>query len=147
MNIYFATDHAGLELKNELLAYVRDELGHEVEDCGAFTLDPLDDYPPYIKKAVDAVLAHPGSRAIILGGSGQGEAMYANRTRGMRAAVYYGGLLEIVRRSREHNDANVLSIGARFITPAEAKAAVKLWLETEASPEAKYQRRIDMMDV
>lgn len=140
--IYFAADHAGFELKNTLLAYVRDELGYAVEDCGAHELDPEDDYPPIIADAAQAVSNDPvGTRAIILGGSGQGEAITANRHANVRAAVYYGGNLEIVALSREHNDANILSLGTRFLTEDEAKAAVALWLATPFSNEPRHQRR------
>lgn len=147
MTIYFATDHAGFEYKESLLSYVRDELGYTVYDCGAVALDPADDYPLYMKKAAESVAKNPlESRAIILGGSGQGEAIVANRTAGIRAAVYYGGPLDIVRLSREHNDANVLSLGARFISLEEAKEAVRLWLETPFGGEARHMRRIATID-
>lgn len=147
MKIIFAADHAGFELKNILLDHVRDELGYEVEDCGAYELDPADDYPAFMKKAAAAVAEKTSERkAVILGGSGEGEAMAANRYTGVRAAVYYGGRLEIVRLSREHNDANVLSLGARFIDHDEAKEAVKMWLETPFSEDERHMRRIKAID-
>ncbi len=147
MNIVFATDHAGFDLKNILVAYVRDELGYAVEDLGAMVLDPEDDYTDYIPRAAQRVAADPlNTRAIILGGSGQGEAIAANRMSGVRTIVYYGGPLEIVRLSRQHNDANVLSLGARFVDTAEAKEAVKLWLETPFSEDARHVRRIAAID-
>src|SRR5580704_7239661 len=94
MKVYFASDHAGFEIKNQLLAYVRDELGNEVEDCGAFTYDKNDDYPTIIagaaKKLSADVSTGKDSRAIVAGASGQGEAMVANRFRGVRCALYYG---------------------------------------------------------
>jgi len=145
--IYFATDHAGFELKNTLRAYVQDELGYEVVDCGALVYDEEDDFTDFIAKAAREVSANPRSaRAIILGGSGQGEAMLANRFHDVRAVVYYGGAPDIVRLSREHNDANVLSLGARFLTVEEAKEAVAVWLSTEHTPIEKYDRRIEEID-
>lgn len=146
MTIYFATDHAGFELKNELVTYVREELGYEVVDCGADTYDADDDYPDFIRKATEAVSNAPEvSRAIILGGSGQGEAMCANRYANVRAVVYYGSEPEIIRLSREHNDANVLSLGARFLTVADAKDAVRTWLEARFTGEARHERRIQKL--
>ncbi len=147
MTIYFATDHAGFELKEALIPYVSDVLGYEVIDCGATTLDPEDDYPEFIKKASEVVSKNPHEvRAIILGGSGQGEAITANRFQYVRAVAYYGGPLEIIKLSREHNDANVLSLGARFMTIEEAKEAVSLWLATPFSGDSRHVRRITHID-
>ncbi len=147
MKIIFATDHAGFELKEKLIAFVRDELGYDVEDCGAYSFDEQDDYPAFVQKATRLVGASPDeARGIILGGSGQGEAMVANRFVGVRAAVYYGGNTDIISLSREHNDANVLSLGARFISDDEAKAAVRLWLSTPFSNEVRHARRIANID-
>lgn len=145
MKIYFGTDHAGFNLKNAVLEFVR-ELGYDVEDKGALILDEGDDYPTCIRPVAEAVAADPDSRGIIFGGSGQGEAIVANRTVGVRAAVYYGGSLDIVRLSREHNDANILSLGARFLTTDEAKEAVRLWLGTDFSQEERHVRRIHDID-
>lgn len=146
MKVFFATDHAGFELKNSLLDFVRDELGYEVEDLGAYEYNEEDDYPDFIKKAVEGLRPSTDDRAIILGGSGAGEAIVANRSKGVRAVVYYGGPLDIVRLSREHNDANVLSLGARFLNVEEAKTAVKLWLSTDFSDESRHTRRIQKID-
>jgi ribose 5-phosphate isomerase B len=146
MIVYFAADHAGFELKQTLLKYVRDELNYTVEDCGAHTYAPDDDYPILIRKAALAVAGDPEAKAIILGGSGEGEAIEANRHSGVRAAVYYGGNPKILSLSREHNNANVLSLGARFLSSEEAQSAVKLWLLTEFSNEERHQRRITMLD-
>lgn len=141
--IYFASDHAGFVLKNELVAFVRDELGFSVVDCGADTYDEGDDFTDFIAKASREVSVNPKkTMAIILGGSGQGEAMLANRFHNVRAAVYYGGDEEIVSLSRVHNDANVLSLGARFLDTKQAKQAVSLWLTTVHTPVVKYDRRI-----
>lgn len=144
--IYLATDHAGFEHKNVLKEYLTDE-GFTVVDCGADTLDPVDDYPDFIQKAARAVSENPESaRAIIFGGSGQGEAMLANRFKNVRATVFYGGDETIVTLSREHNDANILSIGARFVTVDVLKKVVVLWLNTEALSDEKYTRRIDKVE-
>jgi ribose 5-phosphate isomerase B len=146
MTIYFATDHAGFEMKNEILAYVRDELGYEVVDCGADVFDAEDDYPDFISRAAQSVSEAPEKRkAIIFGGSGQGEAMCANRYPGVRAAVYYGSETDILRLSREHNDANVLSLGSRFLSLDEAKQAVQTWLATGFSDEKRHNRRIEKL--
>lgn len=143
MTIYFASDHAGYTLKNALVAYVRDELGYAVEDCGAMTEDSEDDYPDFVSVASQKVSASPeSSRAIILGGSGQGEAMVANRIPRVRATVYYGGPKDIITLSREHNDANILSLGARFISEDEAKDAVRTWLSTSFSGDERHVRRL-----
>lgn len=145
MKIYFAADHAGFAMKNMLLEYVK-ELGYEVEDCGAYELDPEDDYPPYIKAAAQKVSDDPeNNRAIIFGGSGQGEDMVADKFPNVRSAEYYGSNLEIVKLSREHNNANVLSLGARFINGEEAKGAVKLWLETPFPHDERHIRRIEQI--
>ena len=146
MKIYFAADHAGFEMKDNLIPVVKN-LGYEVVDCGAYKFDSGDDYPDFIKKAAEAVSKNPeGSKAIILGGSGQGEDMVADKFPNIRSAEYYGGNLEIIKLSREHNDANVLSLGARFLTFDEAEEAVKLWLETEFSGEERHIRRIKKID-
>src|SRR3989344_8206679 len=116
LKIVLASDHAGFEMKNALKENVVG-LGYEVEDCGAYELDPDDDYTLFVKRAAEAVSKDPENvKAIVLGGSGQGEDMVADKFPGVRSAEYYGGNLEIVRLSREHNDANVLSLGARFIS-------------------------------
>lgn len=143
--IFIGADHAGFELKGKLVPFLKD-LGHEVEDFGAHTLEALDDYPDFIRPTAEAVAGNPGSRGIILGGSGQGEAMCANRVAGARAAVYYGGAVDIVVLSREHNDANILSLGARFIEESEALDVVKLWLETPFSGDERHVRRIKKID-
>lgn len=157
MKVYFAADHAGFLLKNALVEHVR-TLGHDVEDLGASTLDPEDDYPDFMTPLAKRVAETPGSRGIMVGGSGQGEAMCANRVPGVRAAVFYGPMrvtaaLEVeggrsedgfdaVRLPRRHNDANVLSIGARFVSAEEADEAVRIFLTTEASDAARHARRL-----
>ncbi len=146
MIIYLASDHAGFNLKEKVKNYLKGA-GYAVEDQGAFTLDPLDDYPDFITPAAKQVAADPElSRAIIFGASGQGEAMAANRFNQVRAAVYYGGREEVITLSREHNDANVLSIGAKFVGEEEAINAVKLWLGTPFSNEERHLRRLKKLD-
>jgi ribose 5-phosphate isomerase B len=161
MKVYFAADHAGFETKNALLAFVRDELGLEVEDCGALTYDKDDDYPTIIagaaKQLAADVSAGKDSRAIIGGASGQGEAMVANRFKGVRCALYYGAApkeqtdlsgkqLDMLASTREHNNANALSLGFRFLSADEAKEAVRTFLSTPFSEEERHMRRIQQID-
>ena len=141
MKIHIGTDHAGFELKNKLVEYLN-KLGHEITDHGSFTYDPTDDYPDFITPVAHAVSMDTNSLGIILGGSGQGEAMNANRFAEIRAVEYYGGEIEIVRLGREHNNANVLSLGARFVTDDEAREAVKVFLETEFSNDERHIERL-----
>ena len=160
MKVYFAADHAGFDLKNALMNFVRGELGHDVEDCGAFEKDPNDDYPEIIAGACRSIVRDLQEglycRGNILGGSGQGEAMAANRFRAVRAAVYYGptgtqtdggGMsLDMLASIRGHNDSNVLSLGARFLTETDAKQAVKAWLQTPFTGDERHVRRIGKLD-
>lgn len=142
MNLLIASDHAGFELKEKLKVYLA-EIGYSAKDFGALSYDENDDYPDFILPLAEEIAKDPeNSKGIVLGGSGQGEAMAANRIKGCRAVVYYGGNLDIIKLSRQHNDANVLSLGARFLTEEEAKAAVKLWLETLFSNEERHSRRL-----
>ncbi len=151
MKILIASDHAGFELKSKLVPFLR-QLGYEVSDMGPASFDPTDDYPDFVlsmARELSNFVSNSTSRAvvgIILGGSGEGEAMAANRVAGIRAAVYYGGPMEIIHLSREHNNANILSLGARFLSEEEAKVAVKLWLETPFSADARHVRRITKID-
>jgi ribose 5-phosphate isomerase B len=146
--IYFASDHAGFALKNELLEFVKNTLGFDIVDCGAYVVDENDDFTDFVSKAAREVSADPeNTKAIILGGSGQGEAMLANRFHDVRAVVYYGGPEEIVSLSRVHNDANILSLGARFIDGNLAKKVVEKWLYTEHAKVEKYDRRIDEIEL
>lgn len=139
--VYFASDHAGFELKQVLLETVR-SLGYEVEDLGAHELDTVDDYPDFIVPCAKRVAAEEGTFGIILGKSGEGEAMAANRVAGARAAVYYGSAHEIPRLAREHNNANLLALGAGFVSVEEAQAAVQLFLSTPFPGEARHARRL-----
>ena len=146
--IFLATDHAGFEHKEYIKSLLIDSGEYEVEDVGAHSLDPADDYPAFMHLAASKVSEDPeNTKAIIFGGSGQGEAMVANKYPGVRAAVYYGGDENIVWLSREHNNANVLSLGARFLTLDEAKHAVFLWLSIEFSREERHIRRVNDIDI
>ena len=145
MKIHIATDHAGLDLKNTIKEFLVDK-GHDVTDHGAYEYDALDDYPDFIFPCARAVAGELNSRGIILGGSGQGEAMAANRIKGCRAAVFYNGPKEIIKLSREHNDANILSIGARFMLENEIYDIIELWLE-EPFASGRHQKRIDKLDI
>ncbi len=141
-HIFLGSDHAGFALKNVLVEYVR-ELGYTAVDLGPENLNAKDDYPDLIAPVAREVMKKKGNgRGIILGGSGQGEAIVANRFKGIRAAVYYGGPIEIVKLSREHNDSNILSLGARFVREEDAKEAVRVWLETGFSEDPRHVRRI-----
>ena len=145
MKIHLATDHAGLELKNIIKEHLK-ENGHDVTDHGAHESDALDDYPDFIFPCAKSVAADPESRGIILGGSGQGEAMTANRIKGVRAAVFYNGPEEIVKLSREHNNANILSLGARFMNQTEIYDVIEMWL-AEPFEGGRHQRRIEKLDL
>ncbi|MFQ5541124.1 MAG: RpiB/LacA/LacB family sugar-phosphate isomerase [Candidatus Paceibacteria bacterium] len=144
-SIYLGTDHAGFELKESIEKRLV-EAGHEVVDCGADAYEKDDDYPDFIEPTARRVQENTGSFGIIFGHSGQGEAMAANRFKGIRAAVYYGGPDELLTLSREHNDANVLSLGAAFIGKEDAWRAVERWLETPFSGDERHVRRIQKLD-
>lgn len=143
MKIFLSADHAGFELKEQIKSYLI-SIGQEVEDCGAEKYVETDDYPDTISSGINALISYgvEKGRAIIFGGSGQGEAIVANRFHGIRAGLYYGGNLDIVRLMREHNNANVLSLGARMVQFDEAKAAVDMFLETDFTHEERHVRRI-----
>ena len=145
MKIYLASDHAGFKLKEEIRGYLVG-LGYEVADLGANRETPDDDYPDFIRPVAERVAGEENAKGIVFGGSGQGEAMVANRVSGVRAAVWYGKNDKILVLSREHNDANVLSVGARFISTEEAKQGIKLWLETPFTYDPWHARRIDKID-
>jgi len=141
MTIHLATDHAGFAHKEVVLNWLKNE-GYEVVDHGAISFADEDDFPDFIAKAARAVSDSPEiNRAVIFGGSGQGEAIMANRFPNVRAAVYYGGDVQIPVLSRQHNDSNVLSIGARFVSVDETMKVIWEWLHTESFKDEKYQRR------
>lgn len=144
--IILASDHAGFQYKQELKKHLQ-EKGHKVEDFGAHTIEKSDDYPDFIIPAAKKVAEDPeNNRGIIFGGSGQGEAMAANRVKKVRATVFYGGPEDIIHLSKEHNNANILSIGARFISVDEMKRIVDLWLSIEFSADERHVRRIKKID-
>ena len=142
MTIFLASDHAGFDLKEVIKRYLQEQ-GKEVEDMGAFILDKQDDYPDFIIPAAYRVAEDPHENfGVFFGATGQGEAIAANKVKGIRATVYYGGSLDLVKRSRSHNNANVLSLGARFLTPEEAIDAIEMWLRTEFTG-GRHERRIE----
>lgn len=161
MTIALASDHTGLEQLKELQDYLED-LGYDCQNFGPPALKPDDDYTDYIFPAAKSVANGSCERAVIIGGSGQGEAMAANRIKGVRCAVFYGPAVprkvvdvdgrvshdpyEIVRLSRLHNNANALSLAARFVSLQDMKHVVKMWLETEFKDEPRHKRRIEKLD-
>src|SRR6185503_6665713 len=161
MNIALATDHTGFEQLKDIKEYL-ESLGHDCQDFGPASLNISDDYPDFIFKAAKAVADGSCEMGIILGGSGQGEAMAANRIKGVRCAVFYGPAVigriidangrvssspyEIVRLSREHNNSNMLSLAARFVSLMDMKQVVKLWLDTPFTEQPRHVRRIDKLD-
>lgn len=146
MKIFLGADHAGFELK-EIIKKELLSLGMEVFDKGATSPVETDDYPDFIALVAREISNDPkGSKGIVFGGSGQGEAMLANRFPNVRAAVFYGGSKEIITLSREHNDSNILSLGARFLGSSEAIEVVKLWLNTNFSNDERHVRRLEKME-
>ncbi len=144
--IYLATDHRGFALKEKIKTWLT-EWGMEFIDCGNTKEDPNDDYTDFVAQAATKVAEDPlNNRGIVLGSTGQGEAMVANRRRGVRAAVLYAFNEDIVKLSREHNAANVLSLGASFLSEDDAKRAIELWLKTDFSNEERHVRRIGKID-
>lgn len=141
MKIAIASDHGGFHLKDIIKKYL-DELDYEYEDFGT-TNEKSVDYSDYALKVAEAVSENKFDKGILICGTGIGMSIAANKVEGIRAAVYYGGPLDIVRLSRSHNDANILSLGARFLKDEEAKEAVKTWLETPFSNEERHKRRIE----
>ena len=157
--IYLASDHAGFELKEKIEEFLRGKK-LDVEDLGPDSLDPSDDYPDLISKAAEKVSKDSeSSKAIIFGGSGQAEAMVANKFPGVRCALFYAAIapfqaaditgrksvdpFEMIRLTREHNDANILSIGARFVNEEDAQKAVRFWLEQEFTQAPRHVRRLE----
>lgn len=161
MKVYLATDHAGLEIKNKVIEYLK-ELGHEPKDCGAFEYDKNDDYPDLISKAALKVSENPESFGIIFGGSGQGEQIVANKFKGVRCALFYSPALpaqaidingnkstdefEMLKLTRAHNDSNMLSLGIRFLTEDQIKTAVKIFLESPFPGDERHKRRVEKIN-
>ena len=139
MRVYLGSDHAGFELKARLLEHLA-STGHEAVDCGAHTFDPEDDYPAPCIAAAARTVADPGSLAVVIGGSGNGEQIAANKVRGVRAALVWSD--ETARLAREHNDANVISIGARNHPEADALRFVEIFVATPFSQGERHKRRI-----
>ncbi|PRY56343.1 ribose 5-phosphate isomerase B [Knoellia remsis] len=142
MRVHIGGDHAAYDLQQDLIGFLEEE-GHEVTNHGPFELDPQDDYPVFVLRAARAVAEEPGSLGIVLGGSGNGEQMAANKVEGVRAALCYND--ELAQLAREHNDAQVISIGGRMNTVEEARSMVRIFLSTAFSGEERHQRRIDMV--
>jgi len=141
LKVILGSDHAGFRLKEAIKSFLK-KAGYAVEDVGANSYDAEDDYPDFVYNAASKVAKDKQSKGIVFGGSGQGEAMTANKVNGIRAALYYGKNMEIVELSRTHNDANVLSLGARFLTEKEAIKSVKIWLNTPFNNKERHMRRI-----
>lgn len=161
MTIYLAADHGGFKLKEAIKKHLQGEC-RNVVDCGAEIFAADDDYPDYIRKAAELTARNPESRGIVVGGSGQGEAMVANRTKGARCMLFYAPAVakeaidingtqstdafEILKLSRMHNDSNMLSLGGRFLTQDETIKAVDIWLAAPFAGEERHLRRIKKFD-
>ncbi|MCC2630486.1 MAG: ribose-5-phosphate isomerase ribose 5-phosphate isomerase [Candidatus Paceibacter sp.] len=141
MRLYIASDHAGFDLKQHLVSYL-EEHGVEVVDKGPHSFTPGDDYPDWISLVGQEISENPNARGVVIGLSGQGEALVANKFKRVRAGVYYGGPPEIPKLLREHNNANVLSLGAKFVSKEDAERAVDVFIETQFSEDARHIRRI-----
>lgn len=161
MTIALAADHAGYEQVKELQSWL-ESLGHSCKSFGSTSFQPDDDYPDFVKPAAAAIASGQCERGIVVGGSGQGEAMAANRFAGVRCAVFYGPAVprmvvdadgrtshdpfEVLRLSRQHNNANMLSLAARFVSLENMKDVIKLWLDTPFSGDDRHKRRIAKLD-
>jgi ribose 5-phosphate isomerase B len=161
MKIYLAADHSGLAVKNKVKDFLQSE-NYSVEDCGATTYDKNDDYPDFISKAAALVAKDQTSKGIVFGGSGQGEAMVANKCKGIRCALFYAPALptqavniegeqstdpfEIVRLTRMHNQANMLSVGVRFAKEEDILQAITIWLETPDPTAQRHLRRVKKIE-
>ncbi|UJH70711.1 ribose-5-phosphate isomerase [Ornithinimicrobium sp. INDO-MA30-4] len=143
MRVHIGGDHAAFELQRDLVAWMAEQ-GHEVIDHGPAEYDAVDDYPVFVLRAAEGVAGDPGSLGVVLGGSGNGEQIAANKVAGIRAALAYNA--ELAELSRLHNNAQIVSIGARMNTIEEAHEIVSTFLATEFTGEERHQRRIDMMD-
>ena len=142
MRIHIGSDHAGLEFKGKIISHLQSQ-GHEVTDHGPHTYEPLDDYPIFCIPAAIATAADVGSLGIVLGGSGNGEQIAANKVKGIRAALVWNEATAIA--AREHNDANVIAIGGRMHTQEQALALVDLFLATPFSYDERHERRIALI--
>ena len=142
MRVYLGSDHAGFELKASLVEWLT-KAGHEPVDCGPSSFHDDDDYPPYVMRAANAAVGDPGTLGIVIGGSGNGEQIAANKIRGVRAALAWSD--ETARLARLHNDANVLSLGARMHAIPDAIGFAKVFVETAFSGESRPVRRLAMI--
>jgi len=159
MKIYIGSDHTGHELKKELIKYLNGlGLGYELKDKGPFSYDANDDYPDFIRPVAEAVAKNSGSFGVLLGGTGTGEAICANRIPGARAMVFYAEALpkeaidikgekssdpyEMVKLARVHNNANIISLSARFLSLDQIKFAIELFVKTPFLNEERHLRRI-----
>ena len=155
MRIHLATDHSGFAIKESIVSHLQEQ-GYEIVDHGAFTLQHDDDYVDFVRLAAQAVSNNPQDKAIILGGSGQGEAIVANRFPHVRAAVYYGKAgtqtdsdgnnLDMIASTRRHNDANVLSLGVRFLDEQHIHEVIERWLDAPFEGAERHLRRINKID-
>lgn len=142
MRVHIGGDHAAYEMQRGLVDWLAEQ-GYDVVDHGPKEYDELDDYPVFVLRAAEAVAAEPGSLGVVLGGSGNGEQMAANKVKGIRAALCYS--TELAQLAREHNDAQIISLGGRFHTQEQVQAMVKVFLETPFSGVERHQRRLDMV--
>ena len=142
MRVHIGSDHAGFELKNHLVQHL-EAAGHDVVDHGPAVYDAVDDYPPFCLRTAEAVTKDEGSLGIVIGGSGNGEQIAANKVKGVRAALAWS--TETAKLSREHNNANVVSVGARMHSEEEATGFVETFLATDYSGEDRHTRRIEML--
>lgn len=142
MRVHLGSDHAGFELKQAIAEHLKGA-GHDVEDHGPHEYQPDDDYPPFCLRAALAVVAEPGSLGVVVGGSGNGEQIAANKVRGVRAALAWSA--ETARLGRQHNDANVVAIGARMHPVADALGFVDVFLDESFSGNERHARRIAML--
>ncbi|MFD8497521.1 ribose-5-phosphate isomerase [Amycolatopsis sp. NPDC059657] len=142
MRVYLGSDHAGFELKNHLVAHLREQ-GHEVTDIGPHVYDAADDYPAFCIETARRVVIDEGSLGIVVGGSGNGEQIAANKVRGARAGLAWS--VETAKLTREHNHAQLIGVGARMHSVEEATAIVEAFLETPPSPEERHGRRVQQM--
>lgn len=143
--IYVSGDHAGFKLKEKIKPWL-EKKGYSVIDMGPFKYNPKDDYPDFIIPMARAVSKDKNSRGIIIAGSGQGETIAANRIKGARAALFYGGNPNILKLSRAHNNSNILSIGARFLNEKQAKKAIETWLKAPFSNATRHKRRLKKIE-
>lgn len=145
MRIYIASDHAGFEMKKDLISYLSQN-DYEVFDCGPKEYVHDDDYPDYISKVARNIGSGEPAFGIVVGRNGQGEAIVANRFPNVRCAVFYGGQKHMITLSREHDDANMLSLGSSFLTKEDARRAVDLFLHTKFSGDERHVRRIKKIE-